>query len=1203
MVHFFQPTTDNRLYCSKKSNISDSANNVYYLLKSTPEQPYTQIDSVDAWENKQYDGWYLFTSKSIKDIGQFADTISAYLKDASNKDTRFMWIPFPDGEIEKDNCIIKVKNSYLTPVTCATNLTLRNVTLYIGENNSITFDDNSGSCIITNESNTIGLKISPSEELVLSKDNTNLSLSLFSETAGTISCEFFLLRKWIQKLGCDLRYFSVSQESHQLIIQRFPVFNLPTFDTRLNLNLNFSPFDSFLNSMEWTSGMTFMADSCIPFQSFFRTITDKHIDIVPIVNKSGFRFAPSPTEMPCPSNSDAYLTLNGCYKLSVIDKEFDLLCGLSGIEKIRLQRDTSTIHFEPFSPAFVNKNDITGYENEINTGSLYHNLDGHCTTAWIGFSQDTEDGDQLPDKEKLGYYAQADMSPFYSSTPVTGPDQPLSMMIMDARVSPLVTSSKLPSVPMVPYAGIDSIDDNTQQSINKDIPLSSFMSLECEVLIPARKALMPFNKNGPEFFPCNYSSTNHISKVTQARKTQSEEIQALTPQGLLVLINKDEGGNEGGHWVELILSRSNLSSPSSPYLSFTAAQQPESGPRAPLDPLFVDAMMANQLFLVITDPAHTGRFNSVISIGNFTFDLAPGDRDGTPGTVLIFKFHQQSLQELAGDVKYWSRPGDFNGDLQRANGISLFLKSYIDNAIKGKNPDLEGFCHCVTDKNWNGIIALNTSVDVTRMPDEIIGLMAGMEVPLRGHHVLIGINHLSTTGTIEQDSTSLSGFIQYPLQVPNYFEVPTKRIDEPLPFDYKIKNLEVSFKNGSAANFRCGINLITQKLFGREMVLGKADGGHTNELFLKGTFETHEGKNVLSFENPDYSKTFFVNPPDVPFRVIERIHILNAVFSIVKTSDTLQGERTIHARFSLEGGISFTSDIHGMDLLGYGGKTVDDALPFSDLYFDVDFVIDNEGRYKDKKVVFNPENIKFDHIGKSDNRTPVRKGSLPSSLPFELNGFKCDMNGLSSNKMGGKQVYIKFPPPAAPVDHPEDFTTPAPHYAIDFILPLGTLGSLSSIHVAFDAHITVGWGPSPIMKDLDAVGMTVQLPELTPGFKGMSLQGVLKTTFGTANLLYMPFTKNNEQSMLYALAFNNVQLSLFGIGLPPGIMLDLFLFSDVSSGTNNLGWLVVYSHEKKNPGVIMRDIESGRRIPYASPEQAVRVLIKSKTPAVKGRSG
>jgi len=201
--------------------------------------------------------------------------------------------------------------------------------------------------------------------------------------------------------------------------------------------------------------------------------------------------------------------------------------------------------------------------------------------------------------------------------------------------------------------------------------------------------------------------------------------------------------------------------------------------------------------------------------------------------------------------------------------------------------------------------------------------------------------------------------------------------------------------------------------------------------------------------------------------------------------------------------------------------------------------------------------------------------------------------------MGGKPVHIKFDISNDSKDkNYDDLITPAPQYALDFILPLGSLGSLSSVHVAFDAHITVGWGPSPVMKDRDAVGISVQLPELTPGFKGMSLQGVLKTTFGAANLLHMKYEKEQQTHWLYAIAFNNVQLSLFGIGLPPGVMLDLFLFADVNSDTgskSNLGWLLAYSGKEKDQKSLLQDTVSNGVQLSGTIEQAVDSFAKKET--------
>src|SRR6185436_5935644 len=122
------------------------------------------------------------------------------------------------------------------------------------------------------------------------------------------------------------------------------------------------------------------------------------------------------------------------------------------------------------------------------------------------------------------------------------------------------------------------------------------------------------------------------------------------------------------------------------------------------------------------------------------------------------------------------------------------------------------------------------------------------------------------------------------------------------------------------------------------------------------------------------------------------------------------------------------------------------------------------------------------------------------------------------------QVPLLTPSPGADGGpSPAGNLTTAPRYALELRLPLGSLGSLSTVQVSLDAGLILGWGPSDTVPQDDAVALWVRLPALTPGVAGYSLQGVLKTSFGEGNL----FRFNRQGGRpVYSLLFNNVALKL-----------------------------------------------------------------------------
>ena len=204
----------------------------------------------------------------------------------------------------------------------------------------------------------------------------------------------------------------------------------------------------------------------------------------------------------------------------------------------------------------------------------------------------------------------------------------------------------------------------------------------------------------------------------------------------------------------------------------------------------------------------------------------------------------------------------------------------------------------------------------------------------------------------------------------------------------------------------------------------------------------------------------------------------------------------------------------------------------------------------------------------SVGRPPTpRTGSLVASLPLTLSGFRYSEQGLTKSDLG-----------AAPVGSPQllnegdeaatyaDYPAAAPKYALEFVLPMGTLGSLSSVGVSFDARLVLAWGESETVPENDAAALFVQLPAVTPGIKGMSLQGVIGVNLGDASLAKLK-TKTPEGGELdaYTILFNGIALKLIGITLPPGVMLDFILFAPPTAkdpSLGNLGWYLAYNNEE-----------------------------------------
>jgi hypothetical protein len=359
---------------------------------------------------------------------------------------------------------------------------------------------------------------------------------------------------------------------------------------------------------------------------------------------------------------------------------------------------------------------------------------------------------------------------------------------------------------------------------------------------------------------------------------------------------------------------------------------------------------------------------------------------------------------------------------------------------------------------------------------------------------------------------------------------------------YTVVELNVRFEKSRIADFSARVQLELRRLFDRDFRLEPVGAeGVPSPIELVGSYQDHDGQPIFEFtlEQPRH---LTVEDRNERRRALTDVSIERGTFTT--RSRTPDGERFhVLARFALQGALSFSATAFSsqtagpLDVFGFGDGG--SPLPVSGMNVEVSFFVPVDGgTASDLDVTFSPA-LGFGQL------PAARPGSLPSELPLTLSRFVSDAKGIGDTTLGGQACHT---PQYA------DLRASSPRYAFDFTLPLGTLGALSSVHAALEAHLVVGWGPMATEDEEDGFSVTVVLPQLIPGFRGMNLQGVLKTAFGSANLL-----RFREPHDVLVLLFNNVQLKLLGFGLPPGVVIDMLVFADGNAptpGLTNVAWLL-----------------------------------------------
>jgi hypothetical protein len=630
-----------------------------------------------------------------------------------------------------------------------------------------------------------------------------------------------------------------------------------------------------------------------------------------------------------------------------------------------------------------------------------------------------------------------------------------------------------------------------------------------------------------------------------------------TPQGFLVDLNDGSTG-AAGTWRKVRLARSG-----DQYLAF----DPPPGADT-IDSRLATTLLCDQVFLVLNNWSQFPMIERQLAIAGFNFELAP--KQPQPDTLLVFKFAtSRSLSDLIADVVAWAQPGVFIGDRAAIADAQDALRAALvtANSTKDKPGDPFGYFRDPIASNpaWTGLLSFNGSINGNGMPADLQMLFAGIDGPLRAHHCGVEVNRITrkvpTAPEIEE--SALFGVVHYqplPDPLPHPVVSPSTS-DDPLPvedFGFAVETLNVAIRNSAVTDFHAQVAVRIGALFGRAVTL-QSPTGSPNTIRLTGQYQCHGDVGTVTFGAPQ-SASFSFAAGVTTARVLDALLVEGASLAPV-AAEPSNGERAdrgtqINARVTLVGELSFVADpfpgVEGLDLFSYGrgGR----GIGLSGLALDLSCRLDADGRREGRTTIV-PD---LSAIVLTDEPEALRRGSLVDTLPMTLTGFRQDPQGLDAGKLGALPLNVlelMAPEEELQTDRlPVTRVAPRPPYALEFRLPLGSLGALADVHASLDAALVLGWGPSTYVPDDDGAGIFVQLPALSAGAFGFNLQGLLKTTFGDANLMHIEL----DDRSVYVLLFNNVALSLLGLRFPPRVIVDFLLFGGERSaqarGSTSLGW-------------------------------------------------
>lgn len=832
------------------------------------------------------------------------------------------------------------------------------------------------------------------------------------------------------------------------------------------------------------------------------------------------------------------LSLQGTYTLflaadvnnNAADNVHQLLCGLAGTEHVGfvpLSADYAgdLIDFVPGKPALAPVFPILTQDQGNTKDAPLLVPDTYCQTSWIQIRKNTTP----PAGNGINYYycQPGDAALFKPASGNT------FLQLFDAEAGNTYDSTQPTPIaslfPLVPYAAASGGGGDHPSP-------GTLADFEYQILNPTRKAAIV-----TKAAIANRESVYRTHKAANATTNTADLHYTTTPQGLLVQVDTSSSVQK---WTSLVLATN-------------------ADAKVPADALLwlenvsatiQSAFQTNQQFLVVSkkdslgvapggviDPVVTV-FHNTISIAGWPFHLDIGANDyGDYSNVVLFKFCTGALVDRVQHIQGWTQPEDFAGDANAQLMLSRWLANYctsIDSGYAGGNAAYENIHSIIHDANWNGILALNVDIGLSDFPEDIKGLLGGIDTTrFKAHHFGVEVNHITVVNSILTNpaTSSLFGLIDYTDAGYINQQPPPGATD--VDYDFKVLRLLVLFRNSAIVDFKSKLQLTINRLFNDAVT---DTGGHTNQyntILLDGSYENHNGqKSYIFTETGDQSFT-------LQSHVLPTVEILKVQFSTLSTD---QNSDDVRSRFAIWGNLQF-APLPGFDAFSFA------TLSFSNLGIRMDFSDLNPAK---RQFSFDPQDIAFD-AGNSAGRPQ----SFVYNYPLALSGLLYG-NGKQAPKDLG---YLSV---ASPLDQ-QSQSIPASWYGLAFTINLGTVGALGS-KVGLTATLLLAWGTgltNPAANSF-AAAVFIKLPGTGGSSNLFSLQNVLKLSIGSIRLFVDADAVAGTTA--YLIKFNNIALKVLSKALPPNGRIGMFLFGDprqhgqpvTDPSQSSLGWYAAYQKDK-----------------------------------------
>jgi len=1105
---------------------------VWFLLPQNTSNPPSQIPVADSW-SVYTTGVYIFFDEALSETNEsaFAQSAWPYLSDPSLAGVRFAWFSNPNsaqgGLVGNTISIYLPAGSSEYATRQSSSFDYQNISFFIDANCPVTFNDDESFSIAPNPKSSDSIYVSAGwgQTSLLVTEAVRLPLG-----GGLSGCLQFPLQigqtggaSDFAVLDVGLRYFyptptngsGANGDGIEITSLRYPVFS--ESQSAITVYGNLDP----LSTDDSRSYFAFNAsDAGLPsatpdtVASNYVSTLGNPFSLVPLDGANApndfarLAFSENPVTLPPGPQTPFYLVPKGDFQVQLpalnssetgntSSPQLRLMGGLSGVEYVALQEETvNYLSFFNGNPAY-SSGFVPGNPSAGGSGT---NTENAPTTSWAFLSSKST---------ALTYYAQPNQAILYQPQAASPPSQFQPLFYLEVPSNQLPeAASPAATFPLMPYAGVTP-DQIFPPPVDSTDVLAIFQQLETQILSPLRR-----------------NNVINISKETTLARTDAafdeEPIYGTTPQGLLAQFAANYS-----EWAQLVLAQM----PGNQQFMLTGIENGSN---------IWNALQTNQLFFVVSDPdaikAYLQTANSVISMGNpaWDFNLDPSTwpdvgLSGTKGTIMILKFLNKKIVDLAADTSTWVLADKFNkSPVATSNTIGQIIQQATD---KGDS-NFQYFLQAVNDANWNGILILNGEAPLSAIPPELAGLAAGIDPALFfAHHIGINASVIDqSTSPISLQNSMMFGLINY--------QDESQLVNAGQNYLFRVSSLKVLFANSQVSSFSSEVELMINSMFGEPVKL--AENASANIVDMFGVFQQQvlpDGTVEQSYLFQTAEDTTVVL--DMQSQVLNAIQINKGQF-ITQTSSSTSTETD--TRFVFWGLIDFVS-LSGFDLFSFGremGATDPAGLSFANLAIDMSFQSSDPSQ---QSFTFDAGQLSFDLAG-----SYARAESFFNHFPLTLTALNQAKSGTSPTGLGFMSVQSPL----------NQSSLQYPWFSLNFNLNLGTVGALAG-EVGFVASFIAAWSPN---SSNYSVFTGLSLPGSNGGKREISLEGVLKLTFNTLEII----VDNSSGNLAYILIFYNMALKFLSKSFPPTGQINIVLFGDPNSQGDNtsLGWYAAYAKPQSN---------------------------------------